>query len=58
MQRGGTVLKKIQDFVQKKLVRKCQLVQAGKLLGMLPLGVLPLGVLPLKADNRRAKRMD
>lgn len=48
MQRGGTVLKEIQDFVQKKLVRKCQLVQAGKL----------LGVLPLKADDRRAKRMD
>ena len=48
MQRGRTVLKEIQDFVQKKLVKKCQLVRAGKL----------LGVLALKADDRRAKRMD
>jgi len=48
VQRGGIVLKEIQDFVQKKLVKKCQLVQAGKL----------LGVLALKADDQRAKRMD
>jgi len=48
VQRGGTVLKEIQDFVQKKLMKKCQLVQAGKL----------LGVLGLKADDRRAKQMD